>query len=436
VKDVLGGLKEICPCREVDVGGGITAGIVTVTLGDASDCVCLCKYPASCNLLNALDQWSESVLVIEAAGNQYDPDDNRLFWDPTTTDTGVDEDMCGGNEIPASLILAHEMIHAHHDQLGKSLDDLWLEEYATVRGENQIRLEQCRPPRLTYGGQKVPQLTQPDIDASDPGTCACGGGSSGFSIMRYLRCFADFSGQCENRAVGLRNLFQIALLGDRPTPEGRHMRERSEFEAYFRGADASIVERVRLADSLRRRSPLWERVERLKQRTWASGGGFVLEGVDATGRYRVIAIWTEPPGSSGREPNRLLLATNLSIREGWSPDQQDTPFVGRVGDLLEYRIPLEPGRGPAPFDPVLPPFVPGIGGKSSVADGTVQFVTAQDRDSARSMALFGYTHPGFHGVWKEPDDPVDLERWRAVNLAYRTWRDILLSGPPPGTPLR
>ena len=97
----------------------------------------------------------------------YDVDPGLVYWRPpyyvhargwkldTEDCPGLECDPCFYGPHPPAALLAHEMIHAWHDQLGKYCEDSDAtapEEICTAQSENQIRVEMGKRIRCSYDG--------------------------------------------------------------------------------------------------------------------------------------------------------------------------------------------------------------------------------------------------------------------------------------------
>lgn len=183
IGDFIAAFEEICPCvhiwregREVKISRDRKG-----RTPKAKDfCKCYCANIAGCNLLLKLaEPDSETLLFGSKSGNRHN--DGRIGWNKGKLKGGKRED--GGKYRRQSLGLAHELIHAYHVVIGTYSKNRLEEEFNTVRGENQIRLEMQNrlskkdtaafkrlDPRTHYNlegiSYAVPNHTDPNIDVT------------------------------------------------------------------------------------------------------------------------------------------------------------------------------------------------------------------------------------------------------------------------------
>lgn len=414
-KVALTAFDEIGPC---DQRAFIADGQVQTVLGN--DCQCLCSHPAGSNLLRDLDSWNQTLTIkpsaVGSGSSFYNYNDNYIIWDSQDYEMNSDHDMCGGVATTPSIMLAHEMVHALHDKLNTlQLADPQEEEFAAVRGENQVRLELCWPPRIEYG-DPVPNYNLPDISTIGPTPCNCGSSwTSFFPISNHLRCARHISGRCHSPVIAIKNLVKLIITS---TPRDRRrippMQQQAAFEQMLGDVDDDVANLIRFALRRRAASEHYERAERLTEAMLASSRGFALESVDIGGRHRVIvvrAVDGSDPGSG-----RVVMDTNLKLSPAWRPPSSEM-FVGPTGAFETKSARTQGDRRPD-----LPEFPPGASGDAGTIGGTAHLLTVKDGDTIRRTVIYGYTHPAFHEFWSEPSDE-DLPRWKAVNRAFEIWRD-------------
>ena len=150
-------LRQMCGCQSVVVdamSGKVSTGPMS--------CGCYCDHRAGCNLLTDLVNDPRAITIwFSASSSGYD--NNEVWWYTHDVDFG-DSDVCGGTIISASILLAHELVHA--------LLDSYTEDEA-VRGENQIRMERCMAMRKEYAGYAVADFRVGVLDASNRPAYAC-----------------------------------------------------------------------------------------------------------------------------------------------------------------------------------------------------------------------------------------------------------------------
>lgn len=185
-------LMEMCGCQSVVVDpitGQVTIGVMS--------CTCYCDHRAGCNLLTDLVNDARTIpIYLSEVGSGWK--NGAVWWYPREEDFN-DPDVCGGTKIPASILLAHELVHARLDSNNE--DD-------AVRGENQIRLERCMPMRMEYG-HVVPDFRVGILDASNRPEygCNCRFWRGGFlATARRVWC-----------ALHSMYCFPSAFFGFRPT---------------------------------------------------------------------------------------------------------------------------------------------------------------------------------------------------------------------------
>ncbi len=158
-KRVADALAKICggPVAAVDAASG------KVSIG-APTCSAYCDHRAGTNMLADL-VGDEIAFTIWYSENSSGYENHEIWWYPRTVDFG-DKDVCGGTSILPYILLAHEMVHARKDSLDEPI---------AVRGENQVRLENCVPMRMDYAGSAVADFRTGVLDASArPGYgCSC-----------------------------------------------------------------------------------------------------------------------------------------------------------------------------------------------------------------------------------------------------------------------
>jgi len=177
-------LNTICPCSMFALAGGLSIEgdqEVLIVRNSTRDCACYCKHRAGCNLVQRLIDNSQPTVIHESeGGNDYMPDKDEVWWNPTGPPLPAAwyEGAGGGGAAETAMRLAHELVHALRDGNGTYVDDDGdKEECAAVRGANQIRKEQGLPLRKMYSENQAVDgydLGIKDLLPWDLQGCSCG----------------------------------------------------------------------------------------------------------------------------------------------------------------------------------------------------------------------------------------------------------------------
>ena len=395
---VVGALREICPCHTYRVQAD---GTVQVTGGGTGffACLCYCKHRAGCNLINDLSGHANTTRITRTAGgNSYNRGLNRVRWNPTRRRGG--RNAHGDRDRPPSVGLAHELIHAHHDNQGTMGAPGPAEEYPTVRGENQIRRELCEPRRTHYGNTRVPNETQENIDASDRRGCKCN--SPFMRFLAFLRCLLCciklfFRRLCRR----LRRL----LRPDRmiTAPENAN----TGFLALADAAgDTAAAGAARFALDARLRAQDFGFVaERLTEIDGAKAAA-LLELIDVDGSAYGFILLLEADSGSLFASNLDWVEGDVSVSEPGPVVTVDSPDIA-IGELAQSL-----------------PFEPGIGGADGVYDGSVVLLTVNDGRSLRRAALHGYSYPFLDDEPERPESEADQPRYAAAVSVFEAWSQL------------
>ena len=188
-KQVLGYLKNICPCfkyesgsyKKLEIGGEKKKYSKLTTYKNINNkefCECYCDHRAGCNLIFKLINQDGKIAILKNSelgeGSKYKPNKKTILinkWKRRYIDTNK-----GKKRGKPYMKFAHELIHTLDDLEGKlDLSDGKLqEEDNAVRGANQIRKELgFNYHRTTHGDRNVPQPTKKYLDVGDKFGCKC-----------------------------------------------------------------------------------------------------------------------------------------------------------------------------------------------------------------------------------------------------------------------
>lgn len=413
---VLTALKQICPCFElsIDTNGEVHAADAVTS------CSCYLAHTASCNLIRGLIDHDGTTSIRESApggGNQYDYQVDEAWWNPA---------LPTPDGLTSSLTLAHELIHAWRDRLGKlALYDFNLEECTATWGENQVREEMGEPERQDYDTyycfwSVLDPSDAPPLDDSDLEGCGISE-----SILDKILGVVGEAVRIIRDVYRLVNSKWWEILKPKRGPVFRRQvpdetdfdQDAADFADLVQEGPPELSSRFDAALHTRFNSAQRPYVVGLTPDPAVDPSRWVLvEGVDLDGWYRVIFIQ--------RGPDRVVLVTNLRL----SGDPE--LFVGPPGPLVEYHL-TDPASAEAVESLMsAAEFSDGVGGNTGVFDGMVQFCKLGSAGSLSRTALFGYGYPGFI---RNPVPPrgADAPRWAVIARTYELWRDLMATGPMP-----
>ncbi len=417
-------LEAICPAAELVVDtnsadGAPSTGHVELDFGT----ICASKYcdhRAGCNLLIELlrrpidaNEILPNTLIKQNDVNQFTPTSPmKVEWKPPyyIRCSGLEwpwEDCrppecvgCYKGPQPLAAILAHELIHAWHHQIGEycySGIKGWEapEEICTVQAENQIRWEMAEPARCSYAGHCIVfPIPGPDLTWQVPEADCTKGANSGKYDCILLDPNAD-KANCGCRPFRpnlwdlVKRRFYCWLTRAFPSffkdqPQERFIpmdwRERSGFDAMYRDhldplpADSRRHEMEGLTEFLmQRRNRLVG--ESLEESFAEARDAFILETVSVHGAYTLVSCFSTPEGE------RFI--TNLR-----------RPFTGREppptsGSELTDVV-LDGGGGRSARGVLgrnaVAGIPEGIGGVFGLVDGGAEFLQWKSGGAARAMA--------------------------------------------------
>lgn len=381
------GLRRICACFAVHVNPA--TGVVTT---GSMVCDCYCQHPAGCNLIADLIDDPRTIVIGEAAADTsgYENTKDWLSWSPKDYESD-DKDTCGGSIIPAAIALAHELVHARHENFTEA---------ETVRGENQVRLERCLPLRTSYG-DPIPDYDVGTIDASiwPEYGCDCSATRIGcFGLLARVFCVLQSASCILKRLLGLA---KRSTTGGRPMPHN----ELPPIE------DPVLRERIDRALWIRQRSEVAHEFDHLAPVVPPPTWQVDLEAIGLDGGFRVLRLMVLP--------DEVRLITNFTLGSA-AP-----PWLGVPGDsLVGYQIRTQSmvNRVTAVLQRMQ--FNDGTGGQREAHDGAAHFLRLQGPGRSGITALYYYTFPATSSLWYEPAG-IDGPRWRAIRDVYELWKDIM-----------
>jgi hypothetical protein len=384
-KLVQGALAKMCGCQSVAVDP--VTGRVSI---GAMSCSCYCDHRAGCNLLTDLVNDPRLIPVFRSADSSgYEA--GEVWWFPVDEDFS-DDDVCGGTKISASILLAHELVHAHFDSYDEDI---------AVRGENQVRLERCMPMRMEYSNETVADFRVGVLDSSNRPEygCECSAWRGGFcATFQRMLCILHSMYCIPNSFNSLWTFKWIRRVPwPRPVPSGPEM---TPLELTIARA-LRVRARIPMADQVDHSEPL------LPDADWE----VALEHVGLHGVYRALLI-----AVSGAEVKML---TNFVLQ----PGQQ--PYLANPGATLALS-----GAVSQPLADSISArlsqlqFSDGEGGPTDASDGSVHFLKLGHGQQQQRVALYFHHYPATSNQWTRPGG-VDGPRWDAINAIYEIWRDIV-----------
>lgn len=465
-EDLESALHEICPAAKLVVDEGTDEiplkGHVELELQG----LCLTKYcahQAGCNLLIDLTREttrggnlptttiSQGVWTEVFAGEEsevtwrapYYLNARGLDW-PAENCPDLGCDWCFYKPHPPAALLAHELIHAWHHQIGEYCQEFGAEapeEICTVQSENQLRWEMGKPARCSYMGTCL-EFPSPDSDLTWQVPAEyCDGGAHQNSYDCVLLRKTEDRGDCGCSSSVALNLTKAArrilcwvkgiILHPVSGIGKRHFRSpdwkpESGFEEMFGRHLSSLPEPSHgremeaLAKSLVRAriDAVDGRLEKLLDRTLQelvgeSRESMVFEALSVHGAYDLIAQFSLP--------SETLMVTTL----GYPSKARKPPSTSRAPVKV---FSLEPGErfSVGRFsgdDPELT--VPeGIGGTFEGTDGGAEFLqlkspnTKEDPTAVATRNL-GIAASSTYRKERGALAPEDVLRWEAMKEAMR-----------------
>jgi hypothetical protein len=334
---------------------------------------------------------SRTIPIFESADGSGYLAGGEVWWFPQAEDFR-DEDVCGGTLIPASILLAHELVHAHFDSN---------DEDKAVRGENQVRMERCMPMRMEYLTDTVPDFRVGVLDASNRPEYGC---SCSF-------CRGGWYNTWQRWLCALHSMYCIptSLSGLWTAMSFRRFRVPRSFS----GAAESTPIDIRIAQALRVRAhiPMAGQVDHSEPLLPDADWEIALEHVGLHGVYRALLIAVK-----GGEVKML---TNFILQPGEHPYLAAPGATLVVSDVVSRRLADAIGARLSRLQ-----FSDGTGGPTNASDGSVHFLKLRHGDQRREIALYFYHYPATSNQWTRPDGS-DGPRWDAVNAVYEIWRDLM-----------
>lgn len=378
-------LVNMCGCQGVAVDpltGQVSTG--------AMSCSCYCDHRAGCNLLSDLVTDARTIPIYRSADSSgYLM--GEVWWFPKDEDFG-DDDVCGGTKILASIMLAHELVHARLDSY---------DEDKAVRGENQIRMERCLPMRMEYVNQNVSDFRVGILDASNRPqygcTCSVCRGGLWKTIDRWL-CILH-SMYCLPSSIS-------TLWIRKPARRARVPRS-----SFHTDGSTPIDVRVEQARTVRERIPMAGQVDHSEPLLPDADLDLTLEHVGLHGVYRALLIAVKG--------DTVRMLTNFVLKPGRDPYLDDPGAALVLSEVVSQ--PLADGIK-ARLTRVQ--FADGNGGPTNASDGSVHFLRFRHADRRQRTALYFYHYAATANQWTRPDG-IDGARWDAINTVYEIWRDIV-----------
>lgn len=368
-----------------------------------TDCVAYHLHAVGSTLVRRLVDAPELLRIRhDGQDDKYAPCKRTVFHNAERL---CSESSISGRKIcPTSVLLAHELCHAlrHADNhIGCPYDPSLrtIEEDWAVRGENQVRREQCEPYRTSYGGREVPNHLSTFVSPAFAPNCLS------LNALEWVR-MAKLGWTCEQ----LRADRQAGLTG-------------STLKAWnperYRAVTADAAELSSVVDmALNRREllapPFLRSLDEEKSTDPVDldgvRSGFLLEAIGIDGGLSYIAV-VQTNGSR-------TLVTNWPVRAPrGSLIWFDPPAVPQiVVEFSETEVEM----------PTLAGFDSGTEGEVDVLDGTLQLLTTWNQGQRRVAALYGYEFEGVNEDAVEPAEPHDIGRYRAIESIYAWWRNWAL----------
>jgi hypothetical protein len=378
-------LVKMCGCQ------GVAVDPLTgqVSVGPMS-CSCYCDHRAGCNLLADLVKDVRAIPIYRSADSSgYLM--GEVWWFPKDEDFG-DDDVCGGTKILASIMLAHELVHARLDSS---------DEDKAVRGENQIRMERCLPMRMEYVNGTVADFRVGVLDASNRPeygcTCSICRGGLWKTVDRWL-CILH-SMYCLPSSIS-------ALWMRKPARQPGVPRS-----SFHTDGSTPIDIRVQQAHTIRERIPLAGEVDQSEPLLPDADLDLTLEHVGFQGAYRALLLAVKG--------DTVKMLTNFILKPGGHPYLDDPGatlvLFEAVSQSLADGIKSRLTRIQ---------FSDGNGGPSDASDGSVHFLKLRHGDRRQRLALYFYHYPATANQWTRPGG-IDGPRWDVIDTVYEIWRDIV-----------
>lgn len=381
-------LLKMCGCQGVAVDpmtGQVSIG--------AMSCACYCDHRAGCNLMTDLVKDARTIPIYRSAySSGYEA--GEVWWLPIDEVGFSDEDVCGGTTLLASIVLAHELVHAKFD-VGSSGED------TVVRGENQLRLERCLPMRKEYRNESVPDFRVGVLDASNRPeygcTCSvCRGGlrktvNRWLCMLHSMYCLptsisALWMSKSAKAPQELRSFFQVE--GDTPV-------------------DLAIAHALKV----RRRIPMAGQVDHSEPLLPDAEVELALEGIGLQGVYRALLIAVKG--------DTVRMLTNFVLKPGRNPYLDDPGAA-----LVLFEATSQPLADGIKARLTRVQFADGNGGPPNASDGAVHFLKLRQGDRRQRLALYFYHYPATANQWTRPAG-IDGPRWDAIDTVYEIWREIV-----------
>jgi hypothetical protein len=384
-KLVQGALADMCGCQSVAVDpltGQVSVG--------AMSCSCYCDHLASCNLVTDLVKDSR-IIPINRSADSSGYEAGAVWWFPENEDFG-DKDTCGGTTILASIMLAHELVHARLDSN---------DEDKAVRGENQVRMERCLPMRMDYANETVADFRIGVLDSSNRPEygCTCWYWRGGICATLRRGLCTLHSKYCVPKTFSAFWSFKwfLAIRVQR---------------ASFHAAEITPLD-IRIAQALRvrKRIPMASQVDHWPALLPDADWEVALEHVGLNGVYRALLIAVK-----GAEVKML---TNFVLRPG------EQPYLAPPGSTLVLSEAVsQPLADEISARLSRLQFSDGTGGPTEATDGSVHFLKLRHGKHRQQATLYFHHYPATSNRWTRPEG-ADGPRWDAIDAVYELWRDIV-----------
>ncbi len=418
-------LNQICTGVKID---GNNVIFTDVTCSD------YCKDIPGCNLIKALVAVSTTVTIEFTTGDSYywplNPDytfalsPGTVVWNPD--DNGDDnckncKGVTSNKKLDACIALAHELIHAWHDQVEGTYELGMSEEICTVCSENQIRQCLGLPMRCEYGSYtcilcdeaKSNQLPNYDCkmlsEQIELAGCECGEQKEDDSCWEaFIKCLIRILA-----FLGLRTPSQ-------PPPDISDALDRIGF-GDLRTGDPAWDEPANLGALVLLRGREHTGDPWLEEQLSAADTGAIIERAFFGGGYRVLLITSRTDAGSGRR--EALLATNMLLG-----NEDGFPSFGGPTDLDSFALDataisrIEETLSGNTFGPS----AMGISGQRGIQDGSVRFMRVKTGGDYIRTAVRGYTFPADPDARTgRPDDPREAAHWDAMKTVLNLGEYVL-----------
>lgn len=437
-REVIDALEEICPCHTYDkdeVGREDGEKLYRITIESGSPeaeafCDCYCSHRAGCNLVRDIvtnESWDTSIWKCEGDGNRHGriPNGRDTFrsvidWNPDRKWRRRGER--GKDRRPASIGLAHELVHAHNNHSGRHMGEevdedsgLETEEINATRGENQIRDEYRREfprksrrmddPRDDYDGKEVPNPREPHLDGSDRYDCGCD----------------------EDRENGANG--EQPEGDNQPISDPEQHKETVAHQVLIRplnpasGDPKRLVRKVQTAHKGRQLADGFQVLSSRFTDVADGDADFALAEWVSRDDSRYHFIFTV----NGQGELRIL--TSLIPEEG----DCGRVTIKELERVVGYSFPLKSMDSRFARTPFELPFQEGIGGRSRVDDGSVAMLTRRHKGKLERGGLYGELFIPLASRSTSPASREDLSRYKVIQSVINLWQSVLLvaarSGP-------